>query len=158
MIKVAAGTHVAGEGNMSSINSSIANSKPVFIYNTDLSVLLYTSKSGIDLCKEISISISISISLPTVSRYSTSGKVLYGKFILSSRLKQGVDMFLMEADDISELLSEGRRLQKKDTAYTNRGAVKVKLTDLDHPDKPSFIFGSMTEASKFRYSYGGNLG
>ena len=134
------------------------NSKLLYVYNHDKSILHYTAVSALSFLKEVKISQS------TLTSHLASGKALVGKFTLSRELYPGVENQLIDITDLSQLIAEGKkeqnivRLTNPETRQKmlDSNPQKVSITLIDIQTGKEYSFVSLAKASKFTRSFASN--
>lgn len=155
-VLVVGGVSTAESGSAALAEVIAKQMKPVYVYNTDKSQLLYISKSRADLSKDTGLH------QVTINRHlnDTQGiSPLYNTYVLSDSKLSTAVVLLMSTNELRESLA---------TLYSNRMKLRtpsskvatnmhpIKLTHLESPDSSSVTFVSKSQASKHTYSVNPN--
>lgn len=120
-----------------------SNSKPLYVYNHDKTILYYISESSAPILKEFKLC------KHTLWKHITSGVALYGKLIISKELLPEVSIKLLDIEELVEILAEG-----KSTLNLNyKSNKKVSITLIDNETKKEYFFASLRSASRFTKSF-----
>lgn len=139
------------------------NSKPLYVYNADKTLLLYYTNSTIQFVREMDVCIT------TVSKYLKTKLPLYGKLVLFHELLEQAIPGLSDTTKMSSFMTSARQLQKsthmsspetraKIMASNKRkveGVTMIHLSDRTRT-KPSFSFDSIQQAYEFSRIYAPN--
>lgn len=120
-----------------------ANSIPIYVYNQDKSILLYSAPSTWSFLREVKMAHN------TLSTHLASGEALYGKFVFSRELIQGAVISLMDVNELSQILADARALQN----IQNLPHPNVSTTLIDNETGKEYLFNSLVNASKFTKSF-----
>lgn len=120
-----------------------SNSKPLYIYNHDKTILYYIGESTVTICKEFKLC------KHTLFKHLTSGVALYGKLTISKELLPEVTIKLLDIKELVGILAEG-----KSTLNLNyKSNKKISITLIDNETKKKYFFASLRSASKFTKSF-----
>jgi hypothetical protein len=157
-VLVVGGVSTAESGSAALAEVIAKQMKPVYVYNTDKSQLLYISKSRADLSKDTGIH-QVTINRHLNDKQGISP--LYNTFVLSDGKLETAVPALMSADKLRESLA---------TLYSNRMKLRtpsdkvasnmhpIKLTHLESSSSSPVTFVSKSQASKHTYSVSPNRG
>ncbi len=142
-IKVAGATPGGPMDENTKLSIKKSNSKPLYIYNHDKTILYYISESSAPILQEFNLC------KHTLWRHLASGVALYGKLTISKELLPGVTMKLLDIKELAEILAEG-----KSTSNLNyKSNQKISITLIDNETNKEYFFASLRSASKFTKSF-----
>jgi hypothetical protein len=154
-IKVAGGYSTGELAESTKLQIDIANSKPLYVYNKNKTILHFVSDSSLAFLKEVQMSYS------TLATYLANGKAMHGKFIFSRELLPGVEVQLMGSSDLSELITEGKieqilvHITSPETRekILNSNTQKKSITLIHVESGEEYYFVSLSSASRFTRSF-----
>lgn len=116
-----------------------SNSKPLYIYNHDKTILLYISESSAPILQEFKLS------KHTLWKHINSGVSLYGKLVISKELIPGVTSKIVDIKELVESIAE----EKSISNLNYKSNQKISITLIDSETKKEYNFASLRSASRF---------
>jgi NADH-ubiquinone oxidoreductase chain 3 len=143
-IKVAGATPGGPMDENTKLSIKKANSKPLYVYNEDKTILLHISDSSAPILAEFNLC------KHTLWKYITNGEALYGKLIFSKDLLSEATVRLTDIQELAQILAEG----KLSLNLQNKPNQKISITLIDNETNKEYLFDSLRSASKFTKSFG----
>jgi hypothetical protein len=155
-VLVVGGVFTSETGSAALAEAIAKQMKPVYVYNLDKSLLLYTSKSRADLSKDIGLH------QVTINRHlkDTQGlSPLYNTYLLSDSKLDSAMVALMSTAELRESVSSLYSSRIKLRTPSGKSAVNmhaIKLTHMESTTSTPITFASKSQASKYTYSVNPN--